>query len=102
MKKVISKRDKKTYFKTVAKFEANTDYEFFAFSTGEIYWVRKADSSDNVDPNEYVIIKGTFNNSADALNHLLDKNSINRYTGTYSLGIPVKKEIAKLVLSYVD
>lgn len=102
MKKVISKIDKRTYFKTEAKFSASTDYDLFTFSEGEIYFVRKADSSDNVDPDEFVIVKGTFNHAGDALRHNLDKNAINSYNGTYSFGIPVRKEIAKSILTYID
>ena len=102
MKNVISKLDKKTYFKTEAKFSGSSGYDLFSFSKGEIYWVRKVDSSDNVDSSEFVIVKGTFDHFGDALSHNLNRNSINRYNGTYSFGIPVKKEIAKLILSYID
>ncbi len=101
MKKVISRFDKKEWYKTISKFNTSANHKFFNFCEGEVYFVRKVDVYDKVDSDEYVIVKGDFDNPAHALAHSMDRNSINHYNGTYSK-IPVKKSLCKEILEYVD
>ena len=104
MKKAVSKRNNKTYFKTVANFVANGNRNFVFIENG-IYWVRKAEETDNVDPEKFVIVKGTFFSHTD--NWKVESSTdpvtlANGYNGTYVMDTPIEKETAKLVLSYTD
>mgnify|MGYP000785280113 CR=1 FL=1 len=101
MKTVVSKLDKKKYYKTIAGFTTKAD-DRNSFIKGENYWVRNVDASDNVDSEKYCVIKGTFNCESDALAHALYSNAINRYNGTYHFRLIVLKSVAKESLKYCD
>lgn len=110
MKTVISKKDGKKYFKTIAKCSGNAD-DFNAFIKGKIYWVRNVDASDNVDADKYCAVKGDFYNFADAQTHIdvlnmlhcsIPRETIPPYTSTYIYGLIVLKSQLKLILDYCD
>ena len=104
MKKVVSKRNGKTYYKTVANFRASANNKY-AFYNGETYWVRKADEFDQVDPEEFVMVKGTFFCDLHYWELMFSHDPVslaNGYNGTYVFDFPVKKSTVRNVLSYVD
>ena len=104
MKKVISRKNGKTYYKTIANFSASANNRY-AFYKGEIYWVRKAEKSDNNDTEKYVIVKGTFFSDSDNWDVMKSNDPItlhNGYNGTYVMDMRVKKSIVKNVLTYID